>query len=47
MNESPSNPVPVTAGLHYTVETGVKPGTRPFGPNNIPAGSRASMKCGR
>ena len=32
--EAPTRPE-VVAGLHYTVDTGVKPVNETFGPNNI------------
>jgi len=35
MNEVAIQPGAVTAGLHYTVDTGVKPVNETFGPNNI------------
>jgi len=35
MNEAAIQPGTVTAGLHYTVDTGVKPVNETFGPNNI------------
>jgi len=47
MNEVAIQPGTVTAGLHYTVDTGVKPVNETFGPNNIRRRVSASMKCGR